>query len=151
LETSWLPCIFAVSSFYSDQQNLDGKTKGIAGAVASLRLLIGGITGIDFNPPSIEKYTKQINEQTEVVKNLNNGVDLVYWTNAGNKYHLFSDCQHIKNREQHQGTVKDAWEQRHIGENELCLTCQKRAEKNMEMQNMQNAAPKEVPANPATN
>lgn len=128
-------------------KNLDGKTKGIAGAVGGVALLVAIAMGIDFNPPSIEKYTKEINEQTEVVKNLNNGVDLVYWTNAGNKYHLFSDCPHIKNREQHQGTVKDAWDQRHIGENELCLTCQKRAEKNMEAPNAQNTSSGEVPDN----
>jgi hypothetical protein len=79
-------------------KNASGKTKGIAGAVAVVALLIAGITGVDFNPPSIEKYTEQINSQTAELKTLNNGSDLVYWTNQGNKYHIFEDCQHIKNR-----------------------------------------------------
>ena len=122
---SFLPLVI----FIFANKNLDGKTKGIAGAVGIVALLIAGIFGIDFNPPSIEKYTKEINEQTDAVKNLNNGVDVVYWTNQGNKYHLYSDCPHIKNREQHQGTVEDAWKARKIGDNELCLTCKKRAEK----------------------
>lgn len=116
--------------FILTNKNLDGKTKGIAGTVAVVAMLIAGITGVDFNPPSVEKYTEQINEQTDEIKRLNNGVDLVYWTNQGNKYHLDADCQHIRNREKHQGTVKQAWEERKIGDSELCLTCKKRAEKN---------------------
>ena len=117
--------------FIFTNKKIDGKTKGIAGVIAIVALLAGGITGVDFNPPSIEKYTKQINEQTDEIRNLNNGVDLVYWTNAGNKYHLYSDCQHIKNREQHEGTVKQAWEERKIGDSELCKTCKSRAEKKL--------------------
>ncbi len=100
-------------------KNASGKTKGIAGAVAVVALLIAGITGVDFNPPSIEKYTEQINSQTAELKTLNNGSDLVYWTNQGNKYHIFEDCQHIKNREIHSGTVEEAWKERKIGDSEL--------------------------------
>ncbi|MCO6460809.1 MAG: hypothetical protein J5I59_05360 [Saprospiraceae bacterium] len=110
-------------------KNASGKTKGIAGSIAVVALLVAGITGIDFNPPSIEKYTEQINSQTEELKVLNNGNNLVYWTNQGNKYHIFEDCQHIKNREIHSGTVEDAWKERKIGDSELCKTCKARAEK----------------------
>lgn len=122
---AFLPLVILILT----NKEIDGKTKGIAGAVGAVALIVASIVGIDFNPPSIEKYTQQINEQTDVIKNLNNGVDLVYWTNAGNKYHLFEDCQHIKNREIHSGTVAQAWEARKIGDSELCLTCMKRAEK----------------------
>lgn len=125
---AFLPLIILIFT----NKELDGKTKGIAGAVGIVALLAAGIVGTDFNPPSIEKYTEEINSQTDVVRNLNNGVDHVYWTPAGQKYHLFEDCQHIKGREIHGGTVKEAWEERKIGDNELCKTCQKRAEKRLE-------------------
>jgi hypothetical protein len=115
--------------FLLANKKIDGKTKGIAGVVAIVAMLTAGITGINFNPPSIEKYTKQINDQTQVIKALNHGTDLVYWTNHGNKYHLYEDCQHIQNREIHSGTVEQAWKERRIGDSELCLTCKKRAEK----------------------
>lgn len=112
-------------------KDLNGKTKGIAGSIAVVALLIAGITGIDFNPPSIEQYTKEINEQTSTLKNLNNDVDKVFWTKAGNKYHIFEDCQHIKGREEiTPGTVKESWDQKGISE--LCKTCEKRAMKEKE-------------------
>ncbi len=122
---AFLPLVILIFT----NKDLDGKTKGIAGGIAVVALLVAGIFGIDFNPPSVEKYTQQINEQTEVIKNLNNGVDYVYWTTKGNKYHLYEDCQHIRGREIAGGTVKEAWEERKIGDSELCLTCRKRAEK----------------------
>lgn len=122
---SFLPLVILIFT----NKDLDGKTKGIAGTIGIVALLVAGIAGVDFNPPSIEKYTEQINAQTEYIKELNNGVDHVFWTSQGNKYHLFSDCQHIKNRDQFSGTVEDAWKARKIGDSELCLTCKKRAEK----------------------
>lgn len=125
---AFLPLVILILT----NKDIDGKTKGIAGSVAVVALLAASILGIDFDPASVEKYTKEINEQTETIKSLNNGVDLVYWTNQGNKYHLESDCQHIRNREQHSGTVKDAWEERKIGDSELCKTCERRALKNNE-------------------
>jgi lysylphosphatidylglycerol synthetase-like protein (DUF2156 family) len=120
---AFLPLVILILT----NKDIDGKTKGIAGSVAVVALLAASILGIDFDPASVEKYTKEINEQTETIKNLNNGVDLVYWTNQGNKFHLYSDCQHIRNRDQHNGTVAQAWEERKIGDSELCKTCEKRA------------------------
>lgn len=125
---SFLPLVILLFT----NKDMDKKTKGIAGGAAVVALLIAGIAGIDFDPPSIEKYTEQINAQTDVIRELNNGVDHVFWTNHGNKYHLFSDCQHIRNREQNEGTVKEAWEERKIGDSELCLTCKGRAERNLQ-------------------
>ncbi len=121
----FLPLIILVLS----NKNIDGKQKAVFGSIAGVALLIAGIGSYDFNPASIEKYTEQINAQTDEIKNLNNGVDLVYWTNQGNKYHLNSDCQHIRNRDKHEGSVKQAWEERKIGDSELCLTCKKNAER----------------------
>lgn len=115
--------------FIFTDKNLSGKSKGIAGAIAIVALLAAGITGVDFNPPSIEKYTEQINQQTDVIKNLTNGIDLVYWTPAGNKLHVYEDCHHITNSKVSSGTVKEAWEARKIDNNEICKTCQNKAEK----------------------
>ena len=113
-------------------KDVDGKTKGIAGSIAVVALLIAGISGVDFAPPSVEKYTKEINEQTSIVKDLNFDNDNVYWTKAGNKYHLYEDCQHIVGRDEiYNGTVEKSWEEKGISE--LCKTCEKRAIKAKEI------------------
>lgn len=107
-------------------KDIDGKTKGIAGSIAAIALVIAGITGVDFNPPSVEKYTKEINEQTNTLKQINNNSDLVYWSKAGNKYHIYQDCQYINGHEGvTQGTIKESWEKKGISE--LCKVCEKRA------------------------
>ncbi len=106
-------------------KDIDGKTKGIAGTIAVLAMAAAGITGADFNPPSVEKYTKEIQEQTADLEQLNVSDD-VYWTESGNKYHIFDDCHHIKNKSnKSRGTVKQSFEQKGISE--LCKTCRKKA------------------------
>ena len=62
---------------------MDKKSKGIAGTVAIVALLIAGATGIDLNPASIESYTEEINKQTNTLKTLNHNTDAVFWTKAG--------------------------------------------------------------------
>lgn len=120
---SFLPLVILIFT----NKDLNGKTKGIAGSIAVIAMLAAGITGIDFNPPSVEQYTKEINEQTEALNKLN-VPNSVYWTSAGNKYHLEEDCQHIKGRESiSNGTVKESWEKKGISE--LCKTCEKNASK----------------------
>ncbi len=120
---SFLPLVILIFT----NKDLNGKTKGIAGSIAVIAMLAAGITGIDFNPPSVEQYTKEINEQTEALNKLN-VPNSVYWTSAGNKYHLEEDCQHIKGRESiSNGTVKESWEKKGISE--LCKTCEKNAAK----------------------
>lgn len=118
---AFLPLVIFIFS----NKDVDGKTKGIAGAVAVVAMLIAGISGVDFNPPSIEKYTEEINNQTEEVRRINYDKDDVYWTTAGNRYHIFEDCYHIEGREKFSGTVKNSWEKKGISE--LCKTCKKRA------------------------
>lgn len=128
---AFLPLVIMIFT----NKEASGKTKGIAGAVAIVALLAAGITGVDFNPPSIEKYTKEIQAQTDSLTQLT-GIDQVYWTvKAGNKYHIYKDCHHIKNREIAEGTVKMAWESRNIENGELCLTCKERALKEKESSN----------------
>ena len=119
---AFLPLVILVFT----NKEADGKTKGIAGTIAIVALLAAGITGIDFNPASIEKYTEEINAQTNTLKQLNFDNDNVYWTKAGNRYHIFEDCQHIKGRDEiNNGTVKQSWDEKGISE--LCKTCENRA------------------------
>jgi uncharacterized protein YacL len=134
---AFLPLVILIFT----NKNIDGKTKGIAGVIAVVAMLVAGITGIDFNPPSIEKYTNEINGQTDSLKKLNFNNDLVYWSKEGNKYHIFEDCPHIKGREGvTSGTVKEVWDKKGISE--LCKTCQARAmkERNISFDNVSNVA-----------
>jgi len=126
---AFLPLVILIFANKDDSK----KTKGIAGSIAVVALLAAGITGVDFNPPSVEKYTEQINEQTSVIEQLNDGVNHVYWTPAGNKLHLFEDCHHIKNSDVSDGTVKEAWEARGIDNNEVCKTCMNRSAKEKDL------------------
>lgn len=53
----------------------------------------------------------------------------MYWTKSGERYHIYSDCQHINSSrtdEIFQGTVAQARELKNI--TELCGTCRGRAE-----------------------
>lgn len=117
--------------FIFTNKNLDGKTKGIAGAVGIIALLIAGISGVTFNPPSVEKYSAQLNAQDSTLKQIT-GKDnnIVYWAPNSEKYHLYQDCQYIRGHAGvAQGTLEDAFKARKIGDNELCSACEKRAMK----------------------
>lgn len=112
--------------FVFTSKNLDGKQKGIIGGIAAVALVIAGISGTDFNPPSVEQYT----EQAAQVEGLNNGVNNVYWTKSGTKFHLFEDCGYInsdRTDEIFMGTVAKARELKNI--TELCNRCKNEAEK----------------------
>jgi hypothetical protein len=105
-------------------KDLDGKQKGILGGVAVVALLIAGISGIDFAPPSIEQYT----EQTQRVEWLNEGRNNVYWTKSGTVFHVYDDCSHIntdRTTEIFEGTVAQARELKNI--TNLCSRCENRA------------------------
>jgi lysylphosphatidylglycerol synthetase-like protein (DUF2156 family) len=124
---AFLPLVILIFT----NKDLDKKTKGIVGSIGVVALLIAGISGADFNPPSVEKYTEEINAQTATVKDLNFDNDNVYWTEHGNKYHIFEDCQHIRNREiVNNGTVQESWDDKGISE--LCKTCENNARKKKE-------------------
>jgi len=132
---SFLPLVILIFM----NKNIDGKTKGIAGSIAVVAMLIAGISGVDFNPPSVEKYTEEINAQTEQLKKINLDNDHVYWTSQGNKYHVFEDCQHIKGRDLiSNGTVKESFEKK--GLSELCKTCEKRALKENNVSDFETAS-----------
>ena len=134
---AFLPLVILIFT----NKDVDGKTKGIAGSIAVVALLLAGITGADFSPPSVEQYTKEINEQTSTLNKLNFDNDNVYWTKAGNRYHIFEDCQHIKGRDEiNNGTVKQSWDEKGISE--LCKTCEKRAIRERDI-NLEDIIPEE--------
>jgi hypothetical protein len=119
--------------FVFTSKNLDGKQKGIIGGIAAVALVIAGIAGTDFNPPSVEQYT----EQTAQVEGLNNGVNHVFWTKSGKSFHLFNECHTINKKattEIFQGTVAQARELKNI--TDLCDFCENKAEKNKAAENL---------------
>ncbi len=120
---AFLPLVLMILT----NKNISGKTKGIAGSIAALAMVAAGITGADFDPPSIEKYTEEINAQNEAARSLNINSDNVYWSKAGNKYHAYDDCQYIKGKALSSGSIKDSWEEKGISE--LCKVCAKKAAK----------------------
>lgn len=123
---AFLPLVILIFT----NKDADKKTKGIAGAIAIVALLVAGITGIDFDPPSVEKYTERINNQSEIVQELTGGHDHVYWAPTGKVLHIYEDCPHLKNSINiGSGTVKEAWEARGISDNRVCRTCAPRAAK----------------------
>ena len=110
--------------FILTSKNLDGKQKGILGGIAAAALVIAGVVGYDFNPPSVEQYA----EQTNRVEWLNNGNNDVYWTKSGKVYHIFDDCSYIntaRTDEIFEGTVAQARELKNI--TSLCSRCESRA------------------------
>jgi hypothetical protein len=105
-------------------KDLSGKEKGILGGIAAVALVVAGLSSADFNPPSVEQYT----EQTSRVEQLM-GANSVYWTQYGNRYHLYDDCRYLQGDRTHEifnGTVAQARELKNI--TELCKTCEGRAE-----------------------
>lgn len=120
---AFLPLVILIFT----NKDIKGKQKGILGAVAVVALLIAGISGIDFNPPSQEQYA----EQTAQVEDLT-GVNKVYFTKYGRRYHLYQDCPHINTERTDEifeaGTVADA-RGKYSKITGLCKTCEARAVK----------------------
>lgn len=113
--------------FILTNKNISGKQKAILGSIAGVALLIAGITGYDFNPPSQEQYTEQINEVEDLQTE---GQNLVYWTEHGSKYHLSDSCSAINGKRTDEiftGTLQKALESIKI--TGLCSFCKARAEK----------------------
>jgi nitrogen fixation/metabolism regulation signal transduction histidine kinase len=109
------------------------KKEYLVGAIAALFMVGGGAASADYNPASQEQYS----EQTTEVEALT-GVDHVYWTKSGTKFHLYDDCRYInssKTTEIFQGTVAQARELKNISE--LCSACKDRVMKEKGITNEQ--------------
>ena len=124
---AFLPLVILIFT----NKDLDGKQKGILGGIAIVALLIAGIVGIDFNPPSIEEYSNQSTFVQDLM-----GADHVFWTKSGTKYHLYDDCQYLKSSRTTEifegGKVADAYANNSRikpDASSLCSACEKRAAK----------------------
>ena len=120
---AFLPLIILVLT----NEDLEKKDKGIITAVAVVALGITSVIGFDFNPVSIEQYTEESARVQELM-----GEELVYWTEHGNRYHLYEDCHHIntdRTKQLYEGTVPQAYKVKSI--KEMCKTCENRAMKEL--------------------
>jgi hypothetical protein len=120
---AFLPLVILIFT----NKNISGKTKGIAGSIAAIAMVAAGITGADFNPPSVEKYTEEIQQQQTAAASVGIDGNNVFWSKAGNKYHAYDDCQYIKGKALTNGSIKESFEQKGISE--LCKVCKKRSAK----------------------
>lgn len=82
----FLPLIILV---LASKDKIDKKSKIVVTIVAIVALLIAGLLGADFNPISAEEKAAAEQQLGDFAK--------VYWTRYGHKYHLYEDCQAIKN------------------------------------------------------
>lgn len=100
---AFLPLIILIFT----NKNMDGKQKGIAGAIAIVLLLVAGYFGLSLNPPSVEQYTLE----TQTVVDLT-GQNLVFWTKSGEVYHLCEEASAVNLESEdntiYSGTVADA-------------------------------------------
>jgi FtsH-binding integral membrane protein len=88
-------------------KDMDGKQKGIAGAVGIVLLLITGFTSTTLASPSVEQYTTETDQVTQIT-----GENLVFWTASGKVFHLCNDASAVnlesKDNTIYSGTVADA-------------------------------------------
>ena len=120
---AFLPLVILIFT----NKNISGKTKGIAGSIAAIAMVAAGITGADFNPPSVEKYTEEIQQQQTAAASVGIDASNVFWSKAGNKYHAYDDCQYIKGKALTNGSIQESFEQKGISE--LCKVCKKKSAK----------------------
>lgn len=125
---AFLPLIIIIFT----NKDLDGKTKKIAGIVAIVALLIGGIASYDFNPVSSEQLEAA---RAEILANGNYDVNdagepVVYWVQNSKKYHINSSCSAINRSTNvgdiYRGTIDAAYQK---GLTEPCRICIKAIEK----------------------
>lgn len=96
-------------------KDLDQKTKRIASVLAVVMLVLAGAFSIDYNPTSAEQLQEA--ESTATIL----GVEQVYWTPFGRRYHLSPDCQSLKNSATiYEGDINQAFE---ANRNTPCSFC----------------------------
>lgn len=100
---AFLPLIVVI---FLDKDMSKGQ-KAVAGGVGIVLAVVATFLGADFNPPSVEQYTA---EQDAVIDAV--GEDHVYWTKAGEVFHVCPDVSDLQRESQdntiYEGTVADA-------------------------------------------
>lgn len=111
----------------ANRKDLDQKTKTIVAAVLAL-VFVGAAAGsADYHPvtqDSVNEVVQQLTEEAEGY-GFTDG-DGVRWTKYGNCFHIFSDCQSIRNSNPDNctdGTIEEAAESNRA---RLCTFCMKR-------------------------
>ena len=113
--------IVAVAAFFPliilmlTNKDLDKKTKAICTVLAVIALMVGGLTGYDFNPISSE----ELDAAVEAL-----GDEQVYWAPFGKVYHTHEDCSSLNQSETLTvGTVEQAVA---ANRTRLCYFCAQR-------------------------
>lgn len=100
---AFLPLIILVFT----NKNMNGQQKAIAGSIGVVVALVAAYFGTSFNPPSVEQYTSETNQITNIT-----GQDLVFWTKSGNVFHLCQEAHYVnlesKDNTIYSGTVAEA-------------------------------------------
>jgi hypothetical protein len=88
-------------------KDMDGKQKGIAGAVGIVLLLVAGFFSTSLSSPSVEQYTAEEDQVVQIT-----GQNLVFWTKSGKVFHLCDEASAVnlesKDNIIYSGTVADA-------------------------------------------
>ncbi len=88
-------------------KDMDGKQKGIAGAVGIVLLLVAGFFSTSLSSPSVEQYTEEADQVVQIT-----GENLVYWTKSGKVFHLCDEASAVNlesaDNTIYSGTVADA-------------------------------------------
>ena len=99
---AFLPLIILIFT----NKDMDGKQKGIAGAIGIVLALAATALGIDYNPASVEKYDA---DQSTVIQLL--GQDEVVWVDGGSVYHVCENVSDIQTgSDKRTGTTAEAVE-----------------------------------------
>lgn len=87
-------------------KNMDKGQKMTAGIIGIVLASVSVIVGVDFNPPSVEKYTA---DQSTVIQLL--GQDNVFWVGGGSVYHVCDSVSDLQTGSEIQdGTTAEAIE-----------------------------------------
>ncbi|EON22545.1 hypothetical protein CF8_3732 [Nocardioides sp. CF8] len=88
-------------------KDMSGKEKALAGGIGVLVMIAATAVGIDLDAPSVEQYTEESNQVTDIT-----GQDLVYWTKSGEVFHLCESVSAVnlesKDNTIYSGTVAEA-------------------------------------------